>query len=50
VRLEDVLPTGTMEYLLAMCQWIDAFDDRMDLALTTLLERLESLRRGSAKG
>jgi len=43
LRLEDIQPTGSMEYLLAMCQWIDAQGGQLTTALDGLLERLKGL-------
>jgi TIR domain len=43
LRIENVLLTRSMEYLLATCQWIDAFDPEFDEALETLTQRIEQL-------
>jgi TIR domain len=43
LRIQNMLPTSSMEYLLATCQWIDAFDPEFDAALCTLTRRIEHL-------
>ncbi len=43
VRLEDVQPSGQLNYLLRTCQWLSAFDRSLPQACTELLRRLESL-------
>jgi TIR domain len=43
LRIQNVLPTSAMEYLLATCQWIDAYDPAFDAALCTLTNRIEQL-------
>lgn len=43
LRIENVLPTRSMEYLLATCQWIDALDPEFDEALEKLRQRIEQL-------
>ncbi|HTY31281.1 toll/interleukin-1 receptor domain-containing protein [Mycobacterium sp.] len=43
LRIENVLPTHSMEYLLATCQWIDALDPEFDEALDKLTRRIEQL-------
>lgn len=43
LRIQNVLPTSAMEFLLATCQWIDAFDPEFDAALCTLTRRIEYL-------
>lgn len=43
LRLQDIQPTGSMEYLLSTCQWIDAFAPGLDTALGQLMQRLKTL-------
>jgi hypothetical protein len=43
LRIQNMLPTRSMEFLLATCQWIDAFDPEFDAALCTLTRRIEQL-------
>lgn len=45
VRIEDVLPTGAMEYELTTRNWIDFFKNR-DKALDRVVEHLEMLTDG----
>ena len=43
LRLQDIQPTGSMEYLLSTCQWIDAFRADFDKSLAHLRERLKAI-------
>jgi hypothetical protein len=43
MRLEDIQPTGSMEYLLSTCQWIDTIGADLDSALVQLRQRLRSI-------
>jgi hypothetical protein len=43
VRLEDIRPTGAMEYLLSTCQWLDAIGPGFDPALERLVERVRAV-------
>lgn len=40
VRLEDVVPTGSLEYLLSLTQWVDAFPGPIDGYVEELLSRI----------
>ena len=40
MRVQNIRPTGTMEYLLSTCQTIDAFGAEFDAALEQLTRRL----------
>jgi len=42
IRIEQVLPTGQLDYLLRTCQWLDAFDQNMASASARLMQRLAS--------
>ncbi len=42
MRVQDVIPTGTMEYLLSTCQWLDAFA-AFEQSLDELRGRLRGL-------
>lgn len=43
LRIENVLPTQAMEFLLATCQWIDAYAPDFDRALEQLTRRIAQL-------
>jgi len=43
LRVEDMTPTGSMEYLLGMCHWLNAFNGGFDSALEQLYHRLIAL-------
>lgn len=43
LRLLNLIPTGAMAYLIATCQWIDAFGPDFDSALEALVGRLHGL-------
>lgn len=43
VRLQNVMPAGQLEYLLATCQWLDAYDRDWGSALGELRGRLDAL-------
>ncbi len=40
VRLEDVTPTGSLEYLLSLSQWIDVFPGPLEAHVEDLLSRV----------
>jgi hypothetical protein len=42
LRLENVSPSGQLEYLLRTCQWLDLFDRDYDEAMSELDSRLRS--------
>ena len=42
IRVQPIVPTGTMEYLLSTCQWLDAFT-AFEQSLDALLLRVRSL-------
>ena len=43
LRVQDILPSGAMEFLLSTCQWIDAYDPHFGAALNALTERVKNL-------
>jgi hypothetical protein len=45
LRVEDMTPTGSMEYLLSTCQWLNGFNGNFDTALDQLYVRLAALKK-----
>jgi hypothetical protein len=43
VRVQDIAPSGAMEFLLSTCQWIDAYDPHFGAALTALTDRVKNV-------
>jgi hypothetical protein len=43
MRVQDIAPTGAMEFLLSTCQWIDAYDPHFGAALTALTDRVKNV-------
>lgn len=43
VRVEDVLLTGSLAYLLHLVQWVDAFPGRIDLYADLVRQRVEAI-------
>jgi hypothetical protein len=43
LRVQDILPSGAMEFLLSTCQWIDAYDPHLGAALNALTERVKNV-------
>jgi hypothetical protein len=46
VRVQDVRPTEGMEYLLSLCQWVDAYRCGLDACLPELMTRLRAVAGG----
>jgi hypothetical protein len=42
LRVEDVQPSEWLEYFLQNIQWIDAFDDRFENAITRLIAAIQT--------
>jgi len=49
-RVEDVLPTGSLEYFLSTQHWLDAFPPPLEPHCERLCEHLGRLLRGAAAG
>lgn len=43
VRVEDVLPKGALQYLLALAQWVDAFPGSMDEHVAAVKSRIVAI-------
>ena len=46
IRIEDMLPTGSMEYYLSAVHWLDAIDMPIDMHLETACLRIEAIING----
>jgi hypothetical protein len=43
VRVEDVVPTGALQYLLALAQWVDAFPGSVDKHVAAVKSRIVAI-------
>jgi len=49
LRIEDILPTGALEYSISTAHWLDAFTPPMERHLTYLADTVQAILQGKPK-